>query len=140
MLERSFDAESINAVINHPAIRPFVGFAEAGELDASPLIRPENLFPFGEHGGFALLWTAPYTAEVHTFILPECRGRWACLAAEAGIAMARARGFALLWTKIPPDAPHVLAFATGMGMKPTGEAIEEDGKLHAICAMSIGDN
>lgn len=125
-------------MINHPSVRPFVGFEEAGELDASPLIRPENLFPFGDHGGFALLWTAPYTAEVHTFILPEGRGKWAREAAEAGIAMARDNGFALLWTKIPPDAPHVLAFATAMGMQPTSEAIEESGKLYAIFAMGTG--
>lgn len=123
-------------MINHPSVRPFVGFADAGELDASPLIRPENLFPFGDYGGFALLWTAPYTAEVHTFILPEGRGKWAREAAGAGIAMARESGFAVLWTKIPPDAPHVLAFAAGMGMKPTGETI--DG--HHIHAMGIGDN
>ncbi len=125
-------------MINHPSIRPFVGFADAGELDASPLIRPENLFPFGDHGGFALLWTAPFTAEVHTFILPEGRGKWAREAADVGIAMARDNGFALLWTKIPPDAPRVLAFAIGMGMKPTGETIEDDGKLHAIFAMACG--
>jgi hypothetical protein len=125
---------AVNAVINHPSVRPFVGFAEAGELDASPLIRPENLFPFGEHGGFALLWTAPFTAEVHTFILPEGRGAWAKDAALAGIALAREAGFALLWTKIPPEAPHVLAFAVAMGMRPTGEAVDD----HHVYAMGTG--
>jgi hypothetical protein len=33
MLERSFDVERINAVANHPEVRPFVGPAELGELD-----------------------------------------------------------------------------------------------------------
>lgn len=118
-------------MVNHPSVRPFVGFADAGELDISPLIQPENLFPFGVHGGFALVWTAPYTAEVHTFILPEGRGKWARQAAADGIAMARERGFAVLWTKIPPDAPHVQAYAAGMGMQPTGESVGG----HAIYAM-----
>lgn len=118
-------------MINHPAVRPFVGAPDGGDLDISPLLKPENLFPFGEHGGFALLWTAPFTREVHTFILPGGRGKWAREAAAEGIAMAREHGTAVLWTKIPPASPHVQAYAAGMGMKPTGETLEG----HAIYAM-----
>lgn len=118
-------------------MRPFVGFADAGELDISPLIKPENMFPFGEHGGFALIWTAPHAAEVHTFILPEGRGRWARVAAANGIEMARDRGFVRLWTKIAHQAPHVRHYAADMGMEPTGECCEEGGLTYTIYEMGI---
>lgn len=131
------DADLINEVINHPAVRPFIGFADAGDLDITPLVRPENLFPFGEHGGFALLWSAPRTREVHTFILPKGRGAWARQAAADGIDIARSDGTRTLWTKIPDDQPNVRAFAVGMGMQPTGEVIETDGKPYAVYAMEI---
>jgi hypothetical protein len=102
------------------------------------MVRPEHLFPFGEHGGFALLWTAPHTFEVHTFILPSGRGQWARAAAAEGIAMARDKGATRLWTKIPPRRPNVLAYAAGMGMTPTGESVVDDGVAHEIYAMELG--
>lgn len=136
LLHLTKDSDAVNAVVNHPAIRPFVGEPDAGELDLSALVeRPENLFPFGEHGGFALLWTAPQTREVHTFILPEGRGKWAREAAREGIEMARQCGTRLLWTRIPPDAPNVRAYAAFMGMSPTGEEIETFGALWPIYSM-----
>lgn len=131
------DATTINAVVNHPAVRPFVGAPDAGDLDLSALIRPENIFPFGEHGGFALIWTAPHAREVHTFILPEGRGRWARDAAREGIGIAAERGTALLWTKVPPDQPNVKIYAVGMGMRPTGEEIDTLGKPYAVYAMGV---
>lgn len=106
-----------------------------GDLDLSPLFRPENLFPFGEHGGFALLWTGPHEREVHTFILPEGRGSWARHAAREGIAIAAEQGTKTLWTRIPPHGPHIKAYAVGMGMRPTGETIETFGEPHEIYAM-----
>ena len=134
----SHDAAWINEVINHPAVRPFVGPVEMGELDMTPLVeRPENLFPMGEFGGFALLWTAPHTLEVHTFVLPEGRGHWARQAAAKGIELAKEAGAVRLWTRIPPDAPHVKAYARAMGMKPTGEVIETFGKPYRIFSMEL---
>lgn len=96
-----------------------------------------NLFPMGEHGGFALIWTAPFTREVHTFVLKEGRGVWAREAAQAGIEIARQHGTCILWTRIPDDLPNVRAFAKGMGMKPTGETIETFGKAYAVYMMAI---
>lgn len=138
LLHLTKDANAVNAVVNHPAIRPFVGEPEAGDLDLSPLMaRPENLFPFGAHGGFALIWTAPHAREVHTFILPEGRGKWAREAAREGIEMARQCGTQMLWTRIPPHAPNVRAYATIMGMAPTGEEIEVFGSPWPIYCMEV---
>lgn len=137
LLHLSTDANEINAAINDPSVRPFVGAPEAGELDVSPLIRPENLFPFGEHGGFLLQWTAPHTYEVHTFIREDGRGRWARIAASDGIKIAAEHGATHLWTKIPPNAQNVRLFAAMMGMQPTGEVIEALGEPFEIYGMTV---
>ena len=135
----SRDAHAINAVVNDPDVRPFVGLPDAGFLDITPLVeRREHLFPFGEHGGFALLWSGPGAREVHTFIRKSGRGRWARDAARDGIALAVENGTTLLWTRIPDDQPNVRAYAVGMGMKPTGEVFEYFGKNCAIYAMGCG--
>lgn len=119
-------------------MRPFVGAPDAGWLDLSDAVaRPENLFPFGEFGGFALVWTAPHCREVHTFMLPEGRGWWARKARGEGVAMALEAGTRVLWTKVPPDAPHIEAFARGGGMIPTGETVDVLGLPYAIFSMEI---
>ena len=138
MLSPSRNVEAINAAVNHPAVRPFVGPADMGALDLAPLVeRPEHLFPFGEHGGFALIWTAPKTREVHTFIKPEGRGDWAKQARAEMLTLAMEHGTARLWTKIPPDAPHVKAFAVRGGMGATGETVEMFGKPYTIYSMEL---
>jgi hypothetical protein len=134
----SRDAAWINRVVNDPEVRPYVGPVELGELDFTALVAAEeNLFPMGEHGGFALLWTAPKTLEVHTFVLPSGRGEWARQAASEGIEIARQSGAERLWTRIPPDRPNVKLYARAMGMKPTGEVIQTFGKPYRIFSMEI---
>lgn len=134
LLHITTDAAAVNAVVNHPAVRPFVGSPDEGEIDLSELTaRAENLFLLGEHGGFALYWTAPFTREVHTFVLPKGRGAWARDAAGEGIVIAVAHGTAVLWTRIPPGLPNVRAYAVRMGMRPTGEIVAGA----AIYAMSV---
>lgn len=138
VLHLSRDIHAINAAVNHPAVRPFIGAPESGDIDLGPAVeRPENLFPMGEHGGFALIWTAPATREVHTFIAPEGRGRWARKAAREGIEMARECGTRMLWTRIPPNGPNVRLFAACMGMSPTGEVIDTFGEPYAIFSMEL---
>lgn len=132
------DAEIINRFVNDKDIRPHVGPMEFGELDFGPFVdRPENLFPIGEYGGFALIWSAPHTLEVHTFILPEGRGAWARKAARDGIDIARQSGAERLWTRIPPDSPNVRMYARIMGMRPTGEVIETFDKPYEILGMEL---
>lgn len=138
LLSLSRDSEAINAVVNHPAVRPFVGPVDLGPVDLSPLVdRPENLFPFSEFGGFMFGWTAPATREVHTFFLPEGRGEWAKAARSEAIEIAREAGTKVLWTRVPLDAPHVEHFARGGGMLPTGETIETFGAPYAVFSMEL---
>ena len=125
MLKRSSDITRINKVVNHPSVRPMVGMPELGDLDMTPVVeRPEHWFLMGDHGGFALTWSAPRVYEWHSFVLPEGRGKWAVEARLEAIKYAGQHGAKMLWTKIPPDAPHVDRFARQGGMKPTDDVIE----------------
>jgi len=138
MLDRSYDADRINLVVNDPAVRPFVGAVDAGDLDLTEAVeRPEHWFLMGEHGGFGLIWTAPNVHEVHTFILPSGRGKWAVKAAEAMIDFARKNGDTMLWTKIPPKLKHVGSYARLMGMKTTDMVVETFGEPYEIYKMEL---
>lgn len=138
LVSLSRDIQAINAAVNHPAVRPFVGNPEGGDIDLGGAVAcQENLFPMGEHGGFALIWTAPSTREVHTFIAPEGRGTWARKAAREGIELARQCGTKRLWTRIPPNLGNVRLFAACMGMKATGEVITTFGAPYEIYDMEI---
>ena len=138
MLERCFDAGFINRVVNHPDVRPYVGDPDLGELDMTPLVeRPEHWFLMGVHGGFLLAWSAPETREVHTFVMPEGRGRWAARARSAMLSYARNNGARRLWTKIDPATPHVAHFARQGGMQLTDEVIETFGNPYRIYAMEL---
>ena len=93
MLERSYDTEFINKVVNDPAVRPYVGSGVDGDIDTQILVDdPENWFLMGEHGGFLFSETAPGIREVHTFILPSGRGEWAADARAKAIEYLRDHG------------------------------------------------
>lgn len=138
MLDRSYDVERINTVINDPDVRPFVGPVDLGDVDLTPVItQPENWFLMGEHGGFGLIWSAPNVHEIHTFILPSGRGKWAVDAAEAMIDFARKNGDTMLWTKIPPTAKNVGAYARMMGMKTTNMVVSTFGEPYEVYKMEL---
>lgn len=123
MLGRCFDAGIINATVNHPDVRPYVGGDVTQPLDLSAAIeQPRNVFLMGEHGGFGLSWCAPHTYEVHTFIVPNGRGRWALAATREGIATMRDEyGADRIWTRVADDHLHTKLFTRAAGMKPAGE-------------------
>jgi hypothetical protein len=138
MFERTFDAEWANELVNHPSIRPFVGDVSYGEIDLTEVIgRQENLFLKGEFGGFGLTWSCPRVFEVHTFILPEGRGRWAYAAAKEMIVMAKDTGAEKLWTMVATDQPNVKRFAKMSGMVYTGIQIPKWGKAFDVLEMVI---
>ena len=138
MLERTADVDRINEVVNHPTVRPAVGLPELGDVDMSPLASaPEHWFLMGEHGGFMLGWSAPEVREIHTFILPEGRGKWAAQARDEMLAYAREHGTKLLWTKIAFDARHVEHFARQGGMQLTEEVIETFGVPYRIYRLEL---
>lgn len=85
ILTRTTDAEQINAILNHPAVRPDVAEPKDGALDiAERAAQPGNVCLVGEHGAFVVLRYDAGIYEVHTAILPSGRGEWAKAFAEEG--------------------------------------------------------
>ena len=82
-------------------------------------------------------WSAPDVREVHTFILPEGRGKWASEARAEMVRYARENGVKMLWTKIDPDDRHVDRYARQGGMQLTNEVIETFGKPYRIYRMEL---
>lgn len=138
LLGRTQDAGMVNAIVNHPEVRPFVGDPDLGNLDLTDVVRrPEHWFLMGEHGGFGLLWSAPGVHEVHTFITKLGRGVWANKARAEMLRFAQQHGAKVLWTRIPPKSPHIERFARQGGMQPTGEVIETFGVPHRVLMMEL---
>lgn len=121
MLSRSFDAERLNWIVNHPTVRPFVGGNTFEPLDLTHLVADEkNYALLGDHGGFLCTWTAPGTYEVHTFILPEGRGKPAYRLAKEGVSFMADIGAEHLWTRVPRALEHVRRFTLAASFKPCG--------------------
>lgn len=83
MLKRTFDAALFNRVMEHPEVRPYLGFKDNDSIDASPVVRDAaNVCLANEFGGFILFKQAPGIYEVHVQFLPEFRGKRALEAAR----------------------------------------------------------
>lgn len=121
MIERSFDAERINGLVNHPDIRPFLGGDVTQGIDLTGAIVDRNVFLLGQYGGFGVTWCAPRIYEVHTFILPAGRGLWALKAARALLAKMRDEFNAeRVWTRVDETQANVRAFTLAAGLQPVG--------------------
>lgn len=138
MLERCYDVARINAVGNHPDVRPYVGHAELGELDFADAVADEkNWFLMGEHGGYILAWSAPDVYEVHVMILPDGRGKWAAKARQFTIDYAIKNKVDMLWARIALNASSVSLYARRGGMQPTGEMIYTLGSVYGLYKMEL---
>ena len=129
VLERSFATQAINALVNHPEVRPHVGGDPKLAVDLTDVIdNDRNVFLMGAHGGFTYIWTAPGCFEVHTLVRPEGRGSWALDAARESIAtMHRDHGATHIWTRVLPELRNVRAFAIAAGLKPCGQGVFDTG-------------
>ncbi len=117
----SQDADAINAVVNADAVRPFVGLPQLGYLDFTQAVKlPENLFLMGKHGGFAVIGPQSDVKEVHAFIMPEGRGRWALMAAYHAVRLCAESGVKLLIAQVQDARRDVATFARHVGLQPTG--------------------
>lgn len=122
MIERSFDSDRINELINHPTIRPHIGGDGISSVDTTSAVADrQNFFLLGRHGGFSFSWAGPKAYEIHTFILPEGRGREAYRLVREAVDFMAATGALHIWTRILPDAVNVRRFALSAGFKPAGK-------------------
>jgi hypothetical protein len=99
MPERTFDAELVNAIANHPAVRPSLGFEGCeGAVDFGPAISdPRNIF-LSEGGGVAICgFSGPGCYECHLLYPPGSRGRAAIASSKAMAEFMFANGARFLW-------------------------------------------
>jgi hypothetical protein len=109
-IERTFDPESVNAILNHPTVLPAITLpGRAGPIDATALIMDtHNVFMLAPGGCIAFVRQEPGVYEVHTNFLPEYRGRNAIRSSQAAYHwMFTHTDCMILQTKVP--APNVAA-------------------------------
>lgn len=77
MIERAFNADGFNEILNDPFVRPDVADMSEGVLDVSTIVaNTNNVLLMGEHGGQLLIRLLPGVYEVHTATTKEGRGDW----------------------------------------------------------------
>lgn len=118
-IERATSAERINAILNHPDVRPWVADVAEGKLDVSAQVADVgNVCLVGEHGAFFCFKFFPGTYEVHTQILPEGRGKWARDFAVAGAHyMFTETDCVEILTRVPEGHVSAAALSRAMGFR-----------------------
>lgn len=117
-IARSFDPAAINAILNHPVVRPWVADAE-GPIDISRQVTNRaNVLLMGEYGGFFCFCLQPGVYEVHSQVLPAGRGKWMRAFAHAGACWMFTRTDAYeIVTRVPDGHIAAKALAMGAGMR-----------------------
>lgn len=119
MIRRTFDAEVVNAIANHPSVLPWVTVPGMDTVDVAPLLSdPANVAVMTETGGFVFNILAPGEYEAHSLFLPEGRGRHAMESArEALHYMFSVIGGETVWARCPVNNRAVMAFTRRLGFK-----------------------
>lgn len=119
MISRAQDATQLNAILNHPQVRPWVANTGDGILDMSMVVADtRNIILMGEHGGCAFLFVQPGVYEVHTQVLPQGRGAWTRALTEACMRHMFTRSDAYeIVTRIPAGHIAAKAAAEAQGMR-----------------------
>lgn len=107
-IDRTMDATRLNAVANHPDVRPWLG--GDGPIDLTGLLaNPANLAGVTEHGGFVAVAQGFGRYEVHSLFLPSRRAGETVQAMRAAVDYIFSASDAMeLVTKVP-DANRAAA-------------------------------
>lgn len=120
MIVRTFDATALNAIANHPDVRPYLGHPESPDpLDLTPLVEnPANIAIEAEGGGWLLQAILPAVYELHTLFLPEARGKAYFRHAREAMRLVFTTTDALeILTKCPDDNPGARMAANLAGFR-----------------------
>lgn len=118
MIRRTMNPEALNALANHPDIRPFIGGPE-GELDlTSVVLNPANVVLMGE----GVIWVlSPIEAgvfELHSMAYPDARGRAYFRQAKEALRWVFTRtDCSEIVTKCPDDNPRARMAAVMTGFR-----------------------
>lgn len=123
-IRRETDAGLVNAIANHPQVRPTFGYHD-GATDLSALFEhPDAYVVLSDGKGAAAIfeWSAPGVWQGHSVFLPESRGEYGI---AAGKAMCRwmfdEMGARMLWGMTPLRHKAAQAFNRLLGFRPDGE-------------------
>lgn len=119
VIERATNSDRINAIVNHPKIRPWIAPREDGRIDLTAVAGlSSTVILLGEHGGFVLYQLLPGIYEVHTHVLPAGRGAWTDQFIQAGIRwmFTHTDAFEIL-TRVPKGHLSALATTVRAGMR-----------------------
>lgn len=130
IIRRETDAALVNAIANHPEVKPTFGYNQ-GPTDLAPLFdHPDAYAVLSDGTGAAGIfeWSAPGVWQGHSIFLPESRG-------EYGIAVARAMcrwifdnlSARLIWGMTPLDHRAAALFNRMVGFRPEGEMVDAAG-------------
>lgn len=119
MISRALDASHINAILNHPEVRPWIANGGTETIDLTATIEDRrNVVLMGEHGGVAFLWMQPGIYECHTQVLPHARGEWTRQLTEACARYIFTKTDAYeVVTRVPAGHVAAKAAAEAQGMK-----------------------
>jgi hypothetical protein len=118
-VERDTDAKRINAILNHPVVRPDVDEVPEGPLDISSIVAdPRHVVLMGEYGGCVCMKLLPGVYEVHTQAVPEGRGAWIVEFVRAGAdwMFTHTDAFEIV-TRVPEDHLGARMLSRAAGMK-----------------------
>lgn len=86
MLKETWDYIRIAEVANHPSVHPWIGGKSGEEATFFEAVNDRNnIFLFGEYGGFYFRNMTGTVFDAHSMVLPEGRGFWALQAAESAL-------------------------------------------------------
>src|SRR5215475_9146797 len=103
MIERTFDAERVNAVLNDSSVYPSIRGQQTGPLNSRSLLADSrNVALFGEHGGIIFRWHQAGLYRLHPQVTSSGRGDWARDMAHSAMAWMFSRTDALEIIGTPP--------------------------------------
>lgn len=83
MMAETWDADRIAYVANHPSVYPWICGKRTDQLEFRESVKDRNnIFLFGEFGGFYFRNMDGSIFDAHSMILPDGRGHWALVAAD----------------------------------------------------------
>jgi hypothetical protein len=121
MITRTFDAQRLNVVLNHPEVFRWVSAPGVERFDFTSIAaEPRNVVLMNDHGGFVCVPQGEGVYEVHTQFLPEGRKGALRAAREATAYMFEQTDCVALSTYVPEGNKGAKRLTELMGFAHTG--------------------
>lgn len=142
MIERVFDGEKINRIVNDPSVYPWVRGVCEGPLDLGPLLSDKrHICLMGEFGGCLFTQQSPGIYEVHSQFLPQGRGEQAINTVREALHWMYTRTDAVeIWTRCPKGNLGARALARAIGGREemtVARGWVQDGKIITAAIFSL---